>query len=92
MERYGGYTWRQDHDNVIVQIPIPAKMSSKADLDLVITNTTIKAGVKGQPPQLEVSLRAGLAPAAALCQRLASSSVRLAPLVSNDSGRDLGKA
>ena len=56
MERYGGYTWRQDHDNVIVQIPIPAKLSSKADLDLVITNTTIKAGVKGQPPQLEVVL------------------------------------
>lgn len=47
------YKWTQTIQDLDLTAPIPANMKGK-DLDVKITKTTIKAGIKGQEPIIEV--------------------------------------
>ncbi|KAH9826878.1 Nuclear movement protein nudC [Teratosphaeria destructans] len=47
------YNWTQTIGELDLTAPIPANMKGK-DLDVKITKTTIKAGIKGQDPIIEV--------------------------------------
>lgn len=47
------YKWTQQVTDVDVTAPIPTNIKGK-DLDVKITKTSIKAGIKGQEPIIEV--------------------------------------
>ena len=47
------YKWEQQIGDLDVTSPIPSNMKGR-DLDVKITKTGIKAGIKGQPPVIEV--------------------------------------
>ncbi|GIZ39017.1 hypothetical protein CKM354_000240900 [Cercospora kikuchii] len=49
------YKWTQTIQDLDLTAPIPANMKGK-DLDVKITKTTIKAGIKGQEPIIEGTL------------------------------------
>jgi hypothetical protein len=49
------YKWTQQIGDLDLTAPIPGNMKGK-DLDVKITKTTLKAGIKGQEPIIDVSL------------------------------------
>ena len=49
------YQWTQTVGDVDLTAPIPANLKGK-DLDVKLTKTGVKAGIKGQAPIVEVSL------------------------------------
>ena len=48
------YQWTQTVGDVDLTAPIPGNLKGK-DLDVKITKTSLKAGIKGQAPIIEVS-------------------------------------
>ena len=53
------YKWTQQIGDLDLTAPIPGNLKGR-DLDVKITKTTIKAGVKGQEPIIEVCLSISL--------------------------------
>eukprot|EP01006_Ploeotia_vitrea_P006534 TRINITY_DN13602_c0_g1_i1.p1 TRINITY_DN13602_c0_g1~~TRINITY_DN13602_c0_g1_i1.p1 ORF type:complete len:193 (-),score=42.48 TRINITY_DN13602_c0_g1_i1:56-634(-) len=49
------YTWEQNDDEVTVSVPVPPGTTAK-QLDIVIKQTTLKVGIKGQPPIIDGKL------------------------------------
>ena len=50
------YKWTQTIGDVDITIPVPGNLKGR-DLDIVMTKTKIKAGVKGQKPIVDVCIR-----------------------------------
>lgn len=48
------YKWTQTIQELDITAPIPANMKGK-DLDVKLTKNSVKAGIKGQTPIIEVS-------------------------------------
>ena len=47
------YKWTQTIGDLDITVPVPGNLKGR-DLDVVITKTKIKAGVKGQTPVIDV--------------------------------------
>jgi len=47
------YKWTQTIQDVDITAPIPSNIKGK-DLDVKLTSTSLKAGIKGQAPLIEV--------------------------------------
>ncbi|KAF5841749.1 nuclear movement family protein [Dunaliella salina] len=52
---YGHYSWSQTLPEVNVSVPVPPGIRAKM-MDVVISKTKLKVGVKGQPPIIEGEL------------------------------------
>lgn len=48
------YKWTQTIQDVDITVPVPGNLKGR-DIDVVITKTKLKVGVKGQPPIIDVS-------------------------------------
>ena len=51
----GGYMWSQSDSEVVVSVPVPEGTTGK-QIDVLITPSSLRCGVKGQPPVLSGSL------------------------------------
>lgn len=53
------YKWTQTIRDVDVTAPIPANIKGR-DIDVVLTKTKIRVGIKGQEPLVEVCVASGV--------------------------------
>jgi CS domain len=49
------YKWTQSIGDVDITVPVPGNIKGR-DLDVVMTKTKLKAGLKGQTPIIDVSI------------------------------------